>query len=205
MWTPRERPWEYGASGEMCFQLTWRGGVFAAIYLSIYLPSLSLSIYLCADASKTAAVSRWSLEAEHHRQPTRSENELSDWMKAISIIKRGTKTLIRPNSSRRYAPSLKSTAKSIYVPQESTRGSPIRKLQDSKMAHFTNKYFSIWVHMKALNMLFQMRYGSLLSSKKWLRSVPKCRGHLVEASTLRKPKNNTKFDEVWNVLNQLCF
>ena len=54
----------------------------------------------------------------------------------------------------------------FYMVPDNTRGSTFRKLQGSKMAYFTNKYFSIWVNMKAMNMLFQMRYGSLLSSKK---------------------------------------
>ena len=30
-------------------------------------------------------------------------------------------------------------------------------------------------------------------------------GCWLRLEQLRKPKNNTKFDEVWNVLNQLCF
>ena len=30
----------------------------------------------------------------------------------------------------------------------------------------TNNYCWFWVHMKALNVIFEMRYGSLLSSKK---------------------------------------
>ena len=48
--------------------------------------------------------------------------------------------------------------------------------------------------MKALSLLFQMRYGSLLSSKKWLSTIPKCRGYLVEVGALQKA---TKWHKVW--------
>ena len=48
--------------------------------------------------------------------------------------------------------------------------------------------------MKALNMLFQMRYGSLLSSRRLQSTIQKCRGHLVEAGTLQKA---TKYHKVW--------
>ena len=39
-----------------------------------------------------------------------------------------------------------------------TRGKSFRQLQGSKIAYFTNKYFSIWGHMKALVFPFHMRY-----------------------------------------------
>ena len=45
----------------------------------------------------------------------------------------------------------------ILKDKNCTRGSPIRKLQVSKMVYFTNKYLSIWVHMKPMNILFLMR------------------------------------------------
>ena len=48
--------------------------------------------------------------------------------------------------------------------------------------------------MKALTILFHMRYGSLLSSMKWLSDRPKCWGHLVEARTTQRA---TKLHKVW--------
>ena len=48
--------------------------------------------------------------------------------------------------------------------------------------------------MKALHMLFQMRYGSLLSSRRLQSTIQKCRGHLVEASPTPKA---TKWPKVW--------
>ena len=48
--------------------------------------------------------------------------------------------------------------------------------------------------MKALNMLFQMRYGSLLSSRRLQSTIQKCRGPLVEASPTPKA---TKWPKVW--------
>ena len=48
--------------------------------------------------------------------------------------------------------------------------------------------------MKALSMLFQMRYGSLLSSRKLQSTSPKCRGYLVEVGALKKA---TKWHKVW--------
>ena len=67
-----------------------------------------------------------------------------------------------------------------------TRASRLRRIKCPKQGFFTNKYLSKWSQMKALNMPFQMRYGSLLSSKQWLSTIPKCRGHLVEASSTQK-------------------
>ena len=52
-------------------------------------------------------------------------------------------------------------------------------------------------------MLFQMRYGSLPSFKKGLRTVSKCRGTWLRPAHLSKPQNNTNFDEVLSVLNQI--
>ena len=46
--------------------------------------------------------------------------------------------------------------------------------------------------MKALNILFQMRYGSLLSSMILLSTMPKCRGYLVEASKTQNAKKQHK-------------
>ena len=43
-------------------------------------------------------------------------------------------------------------------------------------------------------MLFQMRYGSLLSSRRLQSTIQKCRGHLVEASPTPKA---TKWPKVW--------
>ena len=40
--------------------------------------------------------------------------------------------------------------------------------------------------MKDLTILFHMRYGSLICFKKWLSTIPKCRGHMVEARTTQK-------------------
>ena len=48
--------------------------------------------------------------------------------------------------------------------------------------------------MKALSMLFQMRYGSLLFSRKLQSTTPKCRGPLVEVGALQKA---TKWHKVW--------
>ena len=58
--------------------------------------------------------------------------------------------------------------------------------------------------MKGLNMLFQMRYGSLSSFKKWLRTVSKCRGTCRWSAQLKEPKINT-FDVVLKVLNLFYF
>ena len=51
---------------------------------------------------------------------------------------------------------------------------------------FPQKYSSNWGHMKALNMLIKMRYGSLLSSWKQMSGRAKCWGNLQEASTTQK-------------------
>ena len=48
--------------------------------------------------------------------------------------------------------------------------------------------------MKAQNILFQMRYGSLLCSKRLQSDRPKCRGHLVEASPTQKATKCANFD-----------
>ena len=48
--------------------------------------------------------------------------------------------------------------------------------------------------MKVLNMLSQMRYDNLFCSKKWLSTIPKCRGYLVEVGALQKA---TKWHKVW--------
>ena len=48
--------------------------------------------------------------------------------------------------------------------------------------------------MKALNMLFQMRYGSLLSSKRLQSTIQKCRGPLVETGQTQKA---TKWHKFW--------
>ena len=47
-----------------------------------------------------------------------------------------------------------------------TRGSTFRQLQGSKIAYFTNKYLSIWGHMKAIAMPFHMVYGNMIYSKR---------------------------------------
>ena len=39
-----------------------------------------------------------------------------------------------------------------------------------------------------------MRYGSLLSSKRWLSTIPRCRGYLAEVGALQKA---TKWPKVW--------
>ena len=51
---------------------------------------------------------------------------------------------------------------------------------------FHQKYSSNWAHMKALNMLFQMRYGSPVCYEKWLCVSPKCGPHHDEASPTQK-------------------
>ena len=48
------------------------------------------------------------------------------------------------------------------------------------------RYWSNWGHMKALTILLQMRYGSLLWSSKWLCANPKCWAHLLDLSATQK-------------------
>ena len=41
-------------------------------------------------------------------------------------------------------------------------------------SYFTHKYLGICVHMKAIDLLFQMSYGSLIYSKRLHSDRPKC-------------------------------
>ena len=59
--------------------------------------------------------------------------------------------------------------------------------------------------MKALVLPFHMMYGNMIYSKRLQSDRPKRWRMLVEAGALRKPKKYTKFNVVWNVLNQLYF
>ena len=67
-----------------------------------------------------------------------------------------------------------------------TRGRTFRLRQGWKQGFFTKKYFRYLVHMKALHLLFHMRYGSPLCSRKWLCGSPECWVHLHEAGTTPK-------------------
>ena len=79
-----------------------------------------------------------------------------------------------------------------------TRGHTYKGIIGPYQGYFTNKYLSIWDHMKALTILFHMRYGSLLSSMKWLSDRPKCWGHMVEAGTTQaKTVSKTTVLEWW--------
>ena len=53
-------------------------------------------------------------------------------------------------------------------------GAPHIDRDRAENGYFTNKYFSNWVHMKALHLFFHLRYGSTLCFRKWLCDSPKC-------------------------------
>ena len=54
-----------------------------------------------------------------------------------------------------------------------TRGKLLRQLQGLKIAYFTNKYLSIWSHMKAIVMPFHMMHGNMIYSKRLQSDRPK--------------------------------
>ena len=54
-----------------------------------------------------------------------------------------------------------------------TRGKKLKQVQGQKIAYFTNKYLSIWGHMKALVLPFHMMYGNMIYSKRLQSDRPK--------------------------------
>ena len=55
-----------------------------------------------------------------------------------------------------------------------------------ELKKITKNQCCFWVHMKALNLLFQMRYGSPVCYEIWLRGSPKYQAHLHEARATQK-------------------
>ena len=72
--------------------------------------------------------------------------------------------------------------------EQNTRGKILKGLWPSEMAYFTNRYLSIWHHMKAIAIPFHMRYGSMICSKGLQSGKPKCWGMLVEAGATQRAK-----------------
>ena len=65
----------------------------------------------------------------------------------------------------------------------STRGKSVKMSPCHFIKKITNNYCCIWVHIKALTLLFKMRYSSPLCCKKWLCDNPKCCPYLLDPSS----------------------
>ena len=61
------------------------------------------------------------------------------------------------------------------------------KMAKMRLTHWfkkiTNNHCCFWVHIKALSLLFEMRYGSPVCYEYWLCDSPKYKAHLHEVST----------------------